>query len=87
MKARHIASEKVVAIKLMKGLFDHEYNSKKLVSEIQILRKTTAMPNNVFTTLIYDIITPELDITSTKQLSHMFIVMEYVDSDLCKIMK
>ena len=87
MKARHIASEKVVAIKLMKGLFDHEYNSKKLVSEIQVLRKMTAMPNNVFTTLIYDIITPELDITSTKQLSHMFIVMEYVDSDLCKIMK
>lgn len=87
MKARHLHSQKIVAIKLLKDVFDHEYNSKKLISEIQILRKLTAIPNNVFSTLIYDIITPTVDVDSTDKISYIFIVMEYVDTDLSKIMK
>ena len=50
MKARHLKKGRVVAIKLMKNLFDSEYASKKLLSEIQILRKLTADPDNVYST-------------------------------------
>ena len=46
MKARHLDSGRVVAIKLMKDLFTTIYASKKLISEIQILRKLTSIPGN-----------------------------------------
>jgi len=41
----------------------------------------------VFTTLIYDIITPKIDTESASKLPYMFIVMEFVDTDLSKIMR
>mgnify|MGYP000306367034 CR=1 FL=1 len=50
MKAKHLKSGKIVAVKLMKNLFDSQYSSKKLLSEIQILRKLTAAEDNVFST-------------------------------------
>ena len=87
MKARHIKTNKVVAIKLMKKLFDHLYTSKKLVSEIQIMRKLSSIANNEFTPLIYDVIVPEIVNDSKTKLSHLFIVMEFIDSDLQKLMK
>lgn len=86
MKARHLKSGRIVAIKLMKNLFDSEYASKKLLSEIQILRKLTSDPDNVYSTQIYDIIAPEIEVDSKDPVSHLFLVMEYVQSDLSKIM-
>ena len=82
MKARHIKSNKTVAIKLMTNLFNHLYTSKKIVSEIQIMRKLSSIPNNEFTPKIYDVITPNIVMDSKSKLPHLFIVMEYVDSDL-----
>ena len=87
MKARHIKSNKTVAIKLMTCLFDHLYTSKKLVSEIQIMRKLSSMPNNDFTPKIYDVIAPNIVMDSKTKLPHLFIVMEFVDSDLQKLLK
>lgn len=87
MKARHLKSGRIVAIKLMKHLFDSEYTSKKLLSEIQILRKLTADPDNAFSTQLFDIIAPEIDVDSKSAVSHLFLVMEYVQSDLGKIMR
>ena len=66
----------------MTCLFNDVYKSKLLVSEIQIMRNLSSIPNNQFTTKIYDIITPDIVIDSKTELSHLFIVMEYVDSDL-----
>ena len=71
----------------MKNLFDSNYSSKKLVSEIQIMRQMTSIQENCFTTKIYDVITPEFDPLNEDELTHLFIVMEYVDSDLQKLMK
>ena len=87
MRARHISSGVHVAIKLMKNLFDSNYSSKKLVSEIQIMRQMTSIQENCFTTKIYDVITAEFDPLNEDELTHLFIVMEYVDSDLQKLMK
>lgn len=71
----------------MKKLFDHLYTSKKLVSEIQIMRKLSSIPNNEFTPLIYDVIMPEIVNDSKTKLSHLFVVMEFIDSDLQKLIK
>lgn len=86
MKAMHVKTGRFVAVKMMKNLFDSQYSAKKLVSEIQILRKLTACPNNVFTTKLYDIIMPEMDVESEEDVSHLFLVMEFVSTDLNKLM-
>lgn len=86
MKAKHIRSGKLVAIKLIKSLFESEYASKKLLSEVQIMRKLTADPDNCYSTQIYDIVAPDLDLDTKSTVSHMFIIMEYIRSDLGKIM-
>lgn len=63
VKARHRTSNKEVAIKQIGDAFDHQYSARKVLREIQILRKLTFMKNNVFTTKLYDIITPGFDVT------------------------
>lgn len=83
----HLKSGRKVAIKLMSQLFDSIYSSKKLISEIQILRKFTEMRNNVFTTKILDVIAPTLNADKNSEISHIFIVMEYVESDLNKVLR
>ena len=46
------------------------------------MRQLTSIRENYFTTKIYDIITPEFDPMDQDELSHLFIVMELVDTDL-----
>jgi serine/threonine protein kinase len=72
--AKHRASGKEVAIKLINNLFKNSYDSKKIVREVQILRQLAEMPDNDFTTKIYDIIAP----SDPNDLSYIFIVMEYM---------
>jgi mitogen-activated protein kinase 1/3 len=70
-----------VAIKLINGIFKNEYDSKKIVREVQILRKFSQMPNNQFITKIYDIIAPS-DLSS---INYIFLVQEFMQTDLKKI--
>ena len=58
-----------------------------MLSEIQILRKITAIGANVFITNIYDVIAPKIDLDSSAPVSHIFIVMEYIKTDLSKLME
>jgi len=58
VKAMHLPTQELVAIKLMKDCFANTYSAKKQLSEINILRKFTEVKGNDFTTKIYDIITP-----------------------------
>ena len=78
--AKSKATGKEVAIKLISGIFRHNYDSKKIIREIQILRQLSQMPNNQFTTKIFDIITPP-----NGDMSFIFIVMEHMQTDLKKI--
>ena len=47
--ATHISSGKLVAIKLINNVVRNEYETKKVLREIQILRKFTQMKDNHFT--------------------------------------
>ena len=38
VKARNLATDMIVAIKMVKNAFKDDYSSKKVISEIQILR-------------------------------------------------
>lgn len=51
-------TKQVVAIKLMKGIFNDLYSARKTLREIKILRKLSRVPNNLFTSILYDIILP-----------------------------
>lgn len=48
----------MVAIKLIQNSFNDEYQSKKILSEIQILRQLSTMKSNVFTTKLIDVVAP-----------------------------
>lgn len=59
VRARHRASGRLVAIKLLSGIYKSFYECKKVLREIQILRHFTAMGEaNQFATRLYDIIVP-----------------------------
>jgi serine/threonine protein kinase len=59
LKAQNRKTKELVAIKLMKSIFNDEYSARKTLREIKILRKLSAVPNNLFTTRLVEIILPE----------------------------
>lgn len=80
VQAKHKKTGKTVAIKLIRNLFSDVYSTRKIISEIQILRHFTNMKNNKHTTALLDVITD-----SNFEHDYMFLVMDYVDSDLKKV--
>ena len=79
VKAIHRQSKKVVAIKLMKNVFKNEYDSKRIVSEIQILRKLSTIKENIYTVKLLDVITSDFDTNDDDKIDFIFLVMEHVD--------
>ena len=42
----------------MKNIFNDVYQARKVLREITLLRKLSRIPNNIFTSQLYDIILP-----------------------------
>ena len=84
--AIHVETGTEVAIKMMSNTFKDIYNAKKIISEIEILRKLSEIDGNCFTIQIYDIIFPEFDVESADEVEYIFIVMEYEETDLCHVL-
>ena len=81
VRARHRASGRLVAIKLLSGIYKSFYECKKVLREIQILRHFTAMGEaNQFATRLYDIIAP------TDASEDLFLVLEVMETDLKKVL-
>ena len=66
---------KIFAIKHIKKPFQSAYTTKSILREIQIMRHLTQMEGNVHTTKLYDIL-------HTDDLSDIFLVMDYMETDL-----
>ena len=81
VQAKHVKTGKIVAIKHLNDIFKNEYDAKKNVREVQIMRQFTSMKNNSFTTKLFDVIVPK----DPTNLSYMFLVMDYMQTDLKKI--
>jgi serine/threonine protein kinase len=79
-EAIHKATQKVVAIKRLEDIFADLEDCKKMVRELLLLRQLNDCP---FVTKILDIIEPP----SMTQFRDLYFVMEYVESDLKKIIK
>mmetsp|Transcript_39853 Transcript_39853/g.29405 ORF Transcript_39853/g.29405 Transcript_39853/m.29405 type:complete len:192 (+) Transcript_39853:3-578(+) len=80
-EAIHKKTNKKVAIKRMEDLFADEEDCKKMVREIKLLR---AMSKGNYVTKLLDIIMPQPSLSDYKDL---YIVMEFVDADLKKVLK
>jgi serine/threonine protein kinase len=74
----------VVAIKKIQCGPTESYRFKYILREVQILRKLSKMPGNVFTTKLLDIVVP---IPSEDGTITIFLVMSFVDQDLTKVLK
>jgi len=56
--------------------------AKRMLSELQILNKFTKIKGNIFTTRVIDVIySPNL------KEDYVFIVMDFMESDLKKVLK
>ena len=79
-EAMHRPTKKIVAIKRLEDIFADLEDCKKMVRELLLLR---ALNDSPFITKILDIIEPD----QTKEFRDLYFVMEYVESDLKKIIK
>ena len=70
-----------MAIKLITNLDNDEYDFVKVVREIQILHKLSLIPENRYTPKLIDIFR-----TKGHQQFGVFIVMEYLETDLLSFM-
>lgn len=65
-------------------MFKDDYASKKVFSEINIMRRVGKMKGNAFTTKIYDLILPRIE--QGEKFNYLFIVMDHAASDLKKVL-
>lgn len=79
-EAIHKSTQKRVAIKRLEDLFADQEDCKKMVRELLLLKALNDCP---FVTKILDIIEPP----SLSHFRDLYFVMEYVESDLKKVIK
>lgn len=85
-KAKRHLDGKIVAIKYFKNIFDDINSSKKLIGELYILRKLSALKENVFIPKLIDIILPQQLKKDNKPVDSLFMVMEFMEYDLEKFL-
>lgn len=72
-----------MAIKYIEDAFDSIHSAKRVYREIAILRRLSAMENNIFTAKLLDVIIPEVE--GREQPPGIFLVMSHVNQDLAQI--
>jgi len=78
-KCKCTKTGKKVAIKKMDGVFDDEIDCKRILREITLLRKL----KHPFVVGLIEILMPE----DPERFSTVYVVLEYADSDMKKILK
>ena len=81
MKATNINTGQTVAIKLIKNVFESRSVIRYIVSEVQVMRQLSQMNNNFFTVKLLDLLLIPFECKE-----NLFIVMEYLQSDLRKVL-
>ena len=65
-KAKHRITGKIFAIKYLNNVFKDEFTGRKILREISIMRQFSSIQGNHFTTKLFDVITPGINITRNK---------------------
>lgn len=66
-----------MAIKYIEDAFDSIHSAKRVYREIAILRRLSAMEDNIFTVKIVDVVIPEVE--DREQPPGIFLVMNHVN--------
>ena len=95
VKAKSRETGKVFAIKYIKDVQKDTIMARLVVRELMILRKLGDTNKSSFHTILHDIILPEGVVLENRedgkikvsfdQLTHVFMVLEYIESDLKKL--
>lgn len=88
-KALHIPSDTVVALKSIKLQEDQNLLQLQLIMlarELQILFKLSRQENNQFTVALLDAFVNQEAESNPKQLNKIYLVMEYYDFDMMKLL-
>ena len=88
-RARSRQSNKEYAIKLITNVFYSPYEAKKVLREIQILRKLSCIHHNIFSVRLYDVGVVPLgtDENGELQFDDVFIVQECFGIDFTMLFK
>ena len=78
-------TNKDVAIKFIKCDVKHNGYCRVLIRELSILRQLSAIKRNIFTAKLIDVIVSKSPGDPLKQADGMFLVIEYVPTDLDKM--
>ena len=81
MKAKKRDTGEYVAIKYISDIFKNTTETKMLVAELQIMNQFSNQDGNIFTPKLFDVI-----FCPRMQESYLFVVMEYITSDLKKVL-
>ena len=81
MEAIDTSTNQTVAIKLVKNIFRNLCQARAAVGEVQIMAQLSLMKNNSYTPKLIDLIQ-----VHDKDGDHLFIVLEYMQSDLRKVL-
>ena len=81
VKAIHRSTKQVCAIKCMSIDKNNDKAIRNIIRETQLLNELTLMENNNYTTKLYDVI-----MSKTADLQHVFIVMEFSESDISRVL-
>lgn len=76
MRAKTRTNGSFVAIKLIENIDSSSYTTRKVLREVKLLKKLSEIENNIFTTLLLDIIAPET------KFDHIFLVMSLGTTDM-----
>jgi len=82
-RAKHRETKRIVAIKRILDIDDNPLVYKALIREVHILRKLSSFSQNTFTSKILDVIAPVSFVDCEEP--YLFLVMEYFENDLHKI--
>ena len=85
VKGKHRATKKMVAIKFIKTDFKDLITCRNVIREISLLRQFTFIKNNIFTTHLLDVLVSSPDKETLKEANGIFLVMDYVQNDLQKL--
>jgi serine/threonine protein kinase len=83
VRAKSRSSGNLVAIKLLDKINTSPYTSRKVLREVKLMKKLSEIDNNIYTTTLIDIITPEKSI----EFDHIFLVMTLGTTDMKKFLE
>ena len=87
IRAVHRTTKATVAIKFIACRFNDKHSCRYIIRELSILRQFASMSNNRFINRLVDVIVAKKEGEKTIDAQGIFLVMEFVSSDLNNVLE